>query len=65
MATTKLMPRHRLEQHNPEVQRYGKAGDWGSNDLLISDVLRRHELQVWLLSERLVDEPLVDGEHGT
>ena len=35
--------------------------DWGSNDLLVSDVLRRHELQVWFLSEHLVDVPLVDG----
>ena len=35
--------------------------DWGSNDLLMSDVLRRHELQVWFLSEHLVDVPLIDG----
>src|SRR6186713_1816393 len=24
-----------------------KSKDWGSNDLLMGDVLRRHELQVW------------------
>lgn len=35
--------------------------DWGSNDLLMSDVLRRHELQVWFLSEHLVEAPLVDA----
>lgn len=35
--------------------------DWGTNDLLMSDVLRRHELQVWFLSEHLVDVPLVDA----
>ncbi|HEU5204041.1 MAG TPA: hypothetical protein VFU17_07085 [Candidatus Limnocylindrales bacterium] len=35
--------------------------DWGSNDVLASDVLRRHELQVWLLSEHLVDVSLVEG----
>jgi starvation-inducible DNA-binding protein len=33
--------------------------DWGSNDLLMSDVLRRNELQVWFVSEHLVDTPLV------
>jgi len=33
--------------------------DWGSNDLLMGDVLRRHELQVWFLSEHLVDVPLI------
>jgi hypothetical protein len=65
MTTTKLMPQPRLEQHASEVQRYGEVGDWGSNDLLMSDVLRRHELQAWVLSEHLVDEPLVDGEDGT
>jgi starvation-inducible DNA-binding protein len=36
-----------------------EAGDWGSNDILMSDVLRRHELQVWFLSEHVVDVPLV------
>ena len=29
----------------------------GTNDLLVSDVLRRHELQVWFLAEHLVDTP--------
>jgi starvation-inducible DNA-binding protein len=31
--------------------------DDGTNDLLMSDVLRRHELQVWFLAEHLVDTP--------
>ncbi len=35
------------------------AGDDGTNDLLVSDVIRTNELQVWFLSEHLVDEPLV------
>ncbi len=43
------------------IERTAKNGDWGSNDLLISDVLRRHELQVWFLGEHLVDLPLVDA----
>src|SRR2546428_2291616 len=36
--------------------------DWGSNDLLMSDVLRRNELQVWFVAEHIVDIPLVDEE---
>jgi starvation-inducible DNA-binding protein len=36
--------------------------DWGSNDLLMSDVLRRNELQVWFIAEHIVDVPLVDQE---
>ncbi|HEY8170547.1 MAG TPA: DNA starvation/stationary phase protection protein [Candidatus Limnocylindria bacterium] len=37
-----------------------KSGDWGSNDLLMGDVLRRHELQVWFVAEHLVDIPLIE-----
>ena len=33
--------------------------DDGSNDLLVSEVLRTNELQVWFLSEHLVNVPLV------
>jgi starvation-inducible DNA-binding protein len=33
--------------------------DDGTNDLLMGDVLRRHELQVWFLAEHLVDTPAV------
>ena len=36
-----------------------KNKDLGSNDLLMGDVLRRHEMQVWFLAEHLVDGPLV------
>ncbi|HUZ04201.1 MAG TPA: DNA starvation/stationary phase protection protein, partial [Acidobacteriaceae bacterium] len=34
-------------------------GDDGTNDLLVSDVVRPNELQVWFLSEHLVEMPLV------
>lgn len=37
-------------------------GDDGTNDLLVSDVLRTNEMQVWFLSEHLVDMPLVHAE---
>ena len=36
-----------------------ESEDWGSNDVLMSDVLRRHELQVWFIAEHVVDVPLV------
>ena len=44
------------------IEHTGRNGDWGSNDVLVGDVLRRHELQVWFLSAHLVEEPLVDAE---
>jgi len=34
-------------------------GDVGSNDLLASSVVRTNELQVWFVSEHLVEMPLV------
>jgi starvation-inducible DNA-binding protein len=34
-------------------------GDEGTNDLLVSDVIRRNELQVWFVAEHVVDGPLV------
>jgi starvation-inducible DNA-binding protein len=55
-----------LEAHEiilKESRKYAKQaaneGDDGTNDLLISDVIRTNELQVWFLAEHLVDAPLV------
>jgi starvation-inducible DNA-binding protein len=39
-----------------------KLGDAGTNDMVVSDVLRTSELQVWFLSEHLVNAPLVEAE---
>jgi starvation-inducible DNA-binding protein len=36
-----------------------EVGDDGTNDLLISDVVRTNEMQVWFISEHLVEMPLV------
>ncbi|WP_103958088.1 Dps family protein [Nonomuraea solani] len=40
--------------------RADELGDDGTNDLLVSDVIRTGELQVWFLVEHLVDTPLID-----
>ena len=39
-----------------------ERGDDGTNDLIVSDVIRRNELQVWFVAEHVVDEPLVRAE---
>jgi starvation-inducible DNA-binding protein len=44
------------------AERADKLGDAGTNDLVVSDVLRPNELQVWFLSEHLVEVPLVHAE---
>jgi len=36
-----------------------RLGDDGTNDLVVSQVLRGNELQTWFLSEHLVNVPLV------
>lgn len=41
------------------ASRAADMGDDGTNDLLISDVLRTNELQVWFIAEHLVDTPAV------
>ena len=41
------------------ARRASELGDDGTNDLLISEVLRSNELQTWFLSEHLADVPLV------
>ena len=34
------------------------SGDDGSNDLIVSDIIRRNELQAWFLAEHVVGMPL-------
>jgi starvation-inducible DNA-binding protein len=41
------------------ADRADEIGDQGTNDMVVSDVLRANELQVWFLSEHLVEMPLV------
>jgi starvation-inducible DNA-binding protein len=36
-----------------------EQGDDGTNDLIVSDVIRTNELQVWFVGEHVVDIPLV------
>lgn len=41
------------------ADRADELGDTGTNDMVVSDVLRANELQSWFLSEHLVEMPLV------
>ena len=44
------------------ADRADELGDDGTNDLVVSDVLRTNELQMWFLSEHLVSMPLVHAK---
>ena len=47
-----------IEKVRKGIDATEKNKDFGTNDLLMGDVLRRHELQVWFVAEHLVDVPL-------
>jgi starvation-inducible DNA-binding protein len=47
------------------ADRATKFGDHGTNDMVVSDVLRGNELQAWFLSEHLVSTPLVHAGQET
>ncbi len=38
-----------------------ERGDEGTNDLIVTDVIRGNELQVWFVAEHVVDSPLVQA----
>jgi starvation-inducible DNA-binding protein len=49
-----------IEKVRDAIEATEKSADWGSNDILMSDVLRRHELQVWFVAQHVVDVPLIE-----
>ena len=51
-----------LKEARAMARQAAEAGDDGTNDLLVSDVIRTNELQVWFVGEHLVDTPLVRHE---
>jgi starvation-inducible DNA-binding protein len=58
---SRLLDAHQIIlRHCRELaERADEIGDAGTNDMVVSDVLRVNELQVWFISEHLVEMPLV------
>ena len=50
---------HILIESRSLAKKAAELGDDGTNDLLVSDVIRTNETQVWFVSEHVVDTPLV------
>jgi starvation-inducible DNA-binding protein len=50
-----------LKEARTMARRAAEAGDDGTNDLLVSDVIRSNELQVWFVAEHVVEMPLVQA----
>ena len=61
---SRLLDAHQIiiRQARTLARRASTLGDDGTNDLVVSEVLRTNELQVWFLSEHLVDVPLVHAK---
>jgi starvation-inducible DNA-binding protein len=51
-----------LKEARTMARRAAESGDDGTNDLIVSDVIRRNELQVWFVGEHIVDAPLTRAE---
>lgn len=61
---SRLVDAHQIiiRQARKLARRSSVLGDDGTNDLLVSEVLRANEFQVWFLSEHLVNVPLIKAE---
>src|SRR5437899_2484752 len=61
---SRLLDAHQviIREVRTQARRATVLGDDGTNDLVVSEVLRTNELQVWFLGEHLVDMPLVKAE---
>src|SRR6266481_2850971 len=51
-----------LKEARTMAKQAAESGDDGTNDLLVSDIIRTNELQVWFISEHLVNVPLVQAD---
>src|SRR5882757_7827664 len=51
-----------LKEARTMSKQANESGDDGTNDLLVSDIIRTNELQVWFISEHLVDVPVVRAD---
>jgi starvation-inducible DNA-binding protein len=51
-----------LKEARAMAHKAAEDGDDGTNDLLVSNVIRTNEMQVWFVAEHLVDGPLVHAD---
>jgi len=60
---SRLLTAHQivLQGARSGARKAASAGDDGTNDLLVSDIIRANEMQIWFLSEHLVAAPTVQA----
>ena len=61
---SRLLEAHQiiLKECHEIAKKADESGDDGTNDLAVSDVMRTNELQVWFVSEHVVDSPLIQAK---
>jgi len=61
MQISRLLHAHEivLQEARAMARRAAENGDDGTNDLLISEIVRGNEQQAWFLAEHVIDVPLV------
>jgi starvation-inducible DNA-binding protein len=51
--------KHIMQSCHDIAEAADKAGDDGTNDMVVSDILRANELQSWFIGQHLVDTPFI------
>jgi starvation-inducible DNA-binding protein len=51
-----------LKEARTMARQAAESGDDGTNDVIVSEVVRLNELQVWFVAQHLVDAPLLHAE---
>jgi starvation-inducible DNA-binding protein len=53
-----------LKEARTMAKQASEDGDDGTNDVLVSNIIRTNELQVWFVAEHVVDVPLVKSDES-
>ena len=63
VVLSRLLDAHEtiIEKVRAAIDKTEESKDMGTNDLLMGEVLRTHEMQVWFIAEHVVDVPLVEA----
>ena len=63
VQVSRLLDAHQrlLKNCHDYADQADKLGDDGTNDLIVSQLIRTNEMQVWFVSEHVVDSPLIQA----
>jgi len=64
VQVSRLLDAHQrlLKNCHEYADKADENGDDGTNDLIVSQLIRTNEMQVWFVSEHIVDSPLLRAE---